>query len=104
MIFRKEMTDGRFSRSWGDGAGEPSERRRGLGVARRRRGEGDVPRFRGREALGCGASRGHRGAFVRQTDRWHSKPGKKAEAPAPSGLRGRRRHHKARGEIAPGAR
>lgn len=59
-----------------------------------------------REALGSRASGGHRGAFASQTDRWHSKLGekKKAKAPAPSGLRGGRRHHKARGEIATGAR
>lgn len=31
-------------------------------------------------------------------------PEKRAKAPAPSGLRGGRRHHKARGEIATGAR
>lgn len=60
-----------------------------------------------REAPGSRGSGRHRGAFVGQTDRWHSKPGKKkkkAKAPAPSGLRSGRRHHKARGEIATGAR
>lgn len=52
------------------------------------------------------------GAFVGQTDRWHSKPGrkkgekkKKTQAPGRSGLGSRRHHHhKARGEIATGAR
>lgn len=70
-----------------------------------RKGKGDAPRFWGPgRRWGCPASGDHRGAFVGQTDRWHSKPGKKAKAPAPSGLRGGRRHHKARGEIATGAR
>lgn len=78
----------------------------------RERGAEKTPRSRIPKALGCQPATVRQGAFVGETDRWHSKPGrkkkrkkKKTQAPALSGLGSRRHHHhKARGEIATGAR
>lgn len=65
------------------GGGGPEKEGAPAGAARMGRGKGEAPKVRDPAALGCRARGGHPGAFVGQTDRWHSKPGKKAEGAGP---------------------
>lgn len=106
----QERDEGGFfrCRGWGVLGWGPEKEGSRAGVERMRRGKDEkTPQPELREAPGSRGSGRHRGAFVGQTDSgteaWEKK--KKGEGAGPlSGSRSGRRHHKARGEIATGAR